>query len=133
MDRIAGGFDPNVGIMALRDGRREIGRVNLPASSRLIPDAELSRTDALLFGRLSDSALLERFAAYLGVEPRFRELLAPAAFFEALESASREFADEAGKEGGKEEGPLVAAARRLSEILSDKDLCDALRNLIMKA
>lgn len=128
-----GGFDPNVGITALRDGGREIGRTNLPASTRILPDAELSRARTLLFGKASDSALMELFSSYLAVEPRFRELLAPDVFFESLESARKGFMADAESGGGTEEGPLAEAARRLAEILSDKELCDMLRNLVMKA
>ncbi|MCC8191018.1 MAG: hypothetical protein LIP77_10370 [Planctomycetes bacterium] len=134
-----GGFDPNLGLTALRDGGQEIGRTNLPASARIIPGAAPSRPGELLFGTLSGSGLQERFAPYLAVEPRFRELLSPDVFFEAMESARQSFTGtdgEGGKDdgdGGTEEGPLVAAARQLEQILLDKTLCDMLRTLLLKA
>ena len=129
-----GGFDPNLGVTALRDGRWEIGKTNLPQGLRLIPESEALRPGTLVFGNTSNSALLDRFSEYLAVELKHRELLSPDVFFETLESAQEQFGREAGGEDGRRgEGPLVEAARRLAEILEDKGLCDMLRNLVVKA
>jgi len=132
-----GGFDPNVGVTPFADGHREIGRANLPASLRVIPDSPAAGPgEALVFGRLSDSALLERFAAYLAPVPRHRELLAPEALFEALERAAGEFGREAGEgdgDGRPREGPMAQAARTLRDLLADRDLCETLRRLVLRA
>ena len=130
-----GGFDPNLGITPFTDGRHEIGRTNLPASMRVIPDsATETGAAALVYGKLSDSTLLERFAAYLAPNIRHRELLAPEVFFEVLAAAARSFEQAAGEQRGQpEEGPLAQAARTLREILADRDLCETLRNLVVRA
>ena len=130
-----GGFDPGLGIMPLAEGRAEIGRSNLPDSpARLIPETLFGAADVPLHGRLTDSALLDRFSSYLAMDVAHRELLAPDAFFEALEKAAESLRREsgAGGDGTPAEGPLVEAARRLLEILSDRGLCDALRRLVVR-
>jgi hypothetical protein len=133
-----GGFDPNIGIAPFMDGHREVGRTNLPVSLRVIPESmarEAERT--LVYGKLSDSALMERFAAYLAPDIRHRELLSPDVFFEALEEAAEAFEQSAGEqpdgEGQPGEGPLAQAARALRELLADRGLCEKLRNLILRA
>lgn len=127
-----GGFDPGVGIQPLADGRGEIGRANLPAPARLIPWSLAERAGTPVYGRLSASALMDRFAPYLALDLKHRELLAPDAFFAALENAAEAFRKEA-DERGEKEGPLVETARRLAEVLADRDLCAMLRNLVLKA
>lgn len=128
-----GGFDPGLGVSPLRDGWSEIGRANLPQSTRIIPESPDGRALAAVYGTLADSGLMERFAPYLALELEHRELLAPDVFFETLEAAEQAFRRESEERGQPEEGPLVQAARRLAEILADRDLCDMLRNLVMKA
>lgn len=128
-----GGFDPGSGISLLRDGGAEIGRANLPPSVRFIPESQVEPADALVYGKLGDSSLLDAFAGYLAPELRHRELLAPDVFFETLEKAADSLRRESGEGEREGEGPLVEAARALAEILADRDLCEMLRNLIMKA
>ena len=130
-----GGFDPSLGIAPFTDGYQEVGRTNLPASLRVIPESAAgTNASALVYGNLSDSALLERFAAYLAPNIRHRELLAPDVFFEALEEAARTFGQAADEQKGQPgEGPLVQAARALRELLADRDLCETLRNLVLRA
>ncbi|MCL2000314.1 MAG: hypothetical protein FWG74_02665 [Planctomycetes bacterium] len=130
-----GGFDPSVGITPFTDGYDEIGRTNLPASMRVIPESTPGTgAAALIYGKLSDSALMERFAAYLAPNIRHRELLAPEVFFEALAEAARAFGQSAGEQPGQPgEGPLAEAARALQQLLADRDLCEMLRNLVLKA
>jgi len=132
-----GGFDPSLGIAPVTDGYHEVGRTNLPASLRVIPESTAGTgadAAALVYGKLSDSALLERFAAYLAPNIRHRELLAPDVFFEALEEAAQAFGQAADEQGGQPgEGPLAQAARALQELLADRDLCEMLRNLVLRA
>lgn len=129
-----GGFDPNIGVQPLVDGRREIGRANLPEGTRLLPESLMDHTGALVYGKLSDSALMEAFAPYLRLDLRHRELLAPDVFFEALEQAARSFGKGAENSDGQPgEGPMAETARALLEILSDRELCEMLRNLVLKA
>jgi len=130
-----GGFDPSLGITPFTDGYHEIGRTNLPASMRVIPESTMGTgATALVYGKLSDSALLERFAAYLAPNIRHRELLAPEVFFETLAAAAKAFEQAAGEQHGQPgEGPLAQAARVLQEILADRDLCEMLRNLVVRA
>jgi hypothetical protein len=133
MDRI-GDFDPKLGISALIQGREEIGRTNLPETARLLPDSLPDRTDALVYGRLTDSALLESFAPYLRLDLRRRELLSPDVFFETLEQAAGSFEREGGERDGQPgEGTLAETARRLREVLADRELCETLRKLVLKA
>ncbi|MDR2390618.1 MAG: hypothetical protein LBE84_02910 [Planctomycetota bacterium] len=133
MDAI-GGFDPRLGVSALIQGREEIGRANLPGAARLLPESLPDRAGALVYGRLTDSALLEGFAPYLRMDLRRRELLSPDVFFETLEQAAGSFEREGeGKDGQPGEGPLAGTARRLREILADRELCEALRKLVLKA
>lgn len=132
MDRIAG-FDPGLGVSPLRDGGEEIGRANLPGSSRVIPESPGEKAaETPIFGRVTDSALLERFAAFLAPGLEHRELLSPDVFFAVLEEALGRW-EEKGSGGDGGEGPLVEAARTLAEVLADKNLCDMLRNMIFKA
>lgn len=128
-----GGFDPSIGVQALVDGRTEIGHANLPGAARLLPGSFIDRPDALVYGKLTDSALLDMFAPYLALELTHRELLAPDVFFEALEQAAKSMQSDAGGGGESGEGPLVEAARALAEILADRELCQMLRNLVLKA
>lgn len=133
MDAI-GGFDPRLGISALIQGREEIGRANLPDAARLLPESLPERADALVYGRLTDSTLLESFASYLKLDLRRRELLSPDVFFETLEQAAGSFEREGGGGSGQPgEGPLAETARRLQEILADRELCETLRKLVLKA
>ena len=63
-----GGFDPGLGILPLSEGRAEIGRANLPETpARLIPETLFGPAGAMIHGRISDSALLERFSPYLAM------------------------------------------------------------------
>lgn len=130
MDRI-GGFDPRVGIMPLSDGRVEIGRGNLPDAQRLLPGEAAPATGGI-YGKMTDSALLERFGSYLSADLRHRELLSPDVFFSTLESAAQDLNEQAVREG-RQDGPLADAVRALAEVLSDRTLCEALRSLIIKA
>lgn len=134
MDRV-GGFDPGVGIYPLGDGREEIGRANLPLTTRVIPESGVSGFEAaLLYGKLTDSSLMERFAASLAPGLDHRELLAPDVFFATLDELAEAWnRRNGGAEGEPGEGPLVAAARALNEILSDKALCDMLRTMVLRA
>lgn len=123
-----GTFDPTLGILGLTDGKAEIGRTNLPGAARLIPESfPDEQVGALVHGRLTDSALLERFDSYLKLDLRNRELLSPDIFFEALEQAAGAFANEA-----KGDGPMAVTAGRLREVLADRELCELLRNLVIK-
>ena len=135
MDKV-GGFNPNIGIAPFLVDH-EIGRANLPASLRVIPESLMRETQAaLVYGRLSDSAMMERFAAYLAPNIRHRELLSPDVFFEALERAAEGFEQSAEGESGEgrpREGPLAKAAQALRELLADRDLCEKLRNLVLRA
>lgn len=128
-----GGFDPNVGVRPLADGRSEIGRTNLPGIERLLPGSYIERPDAMVYGKLTGSALMDAFAPYLAMTLNHRELLAPDVFFEALERAAEAFRRDAESGGNTEEGPMAEAARALQEILADRDLCQMLRNLVLKA
>ena len=127
-----GGFDPSLGVQPLMDGRSEIGRANLPGPARLLPGAYIEIPDAMVHGKLSDSALLDMFAPYLALTLNHRELLAPDVFFEALERAAESFRRESESGGEPEEGPMAEAARALQEILADRDLCRMLTNLVLK-
>jgi hypothetical protein len=128
-----GGFDPGLGVSALIQGREEIGRANLPGAARLLPESLPERGDALVYGRLTDSALLEGFAPYLKMNLRRRELLSPDVLLETLERAADSFEREGGeKDGQPGEGPLAGIARRLREILADRELCETLRKLVLK-
>jgi hypothetical protein len=131
---VIGGFDPGLGVSALIRGREEIGRANLPQPARLLPESLPERAGALIYGRLTDSALLESFAPYLKMDPRFRELLSPDVFFETLERAADSFErDGKGRDGEPPgEGALAGTAKRLREILADRELCEALRKLVLK-
>ena len=132
-----GGFDPLLGITPFRDGYNEVGRANLPASSRVIPESMIGRAGSMaaIYGELTGSSLMERFAAYLAPDIRHRELLAPDVFFEALEQAAGDFERESGEDdqGQPREGPLAKAARELRELLADRDLCEILRKLVLQA
>ena len=134
---LIGGFDPNLGIASVADGYREIGRANLPASLCVIPesmaDPAEGRAAALVHGKLSDSALLERFSAWLAPDIRHRELLAPDVFFEALERTAESFENLSDDQGEPREGPLAQAARALRELLADRELCEMLRHLVLRA
>ncbi len=130
MDRI-GGFDPGVGIVPLHEGASEIGRGNLPEGQRLLP-GDIGSVARDIFGRGSDSSLMERLSAYLSTELTHRELLVPEAFFASLEAAADSFLDRARSDGVKD-GPLVEAARQLATVIGDRELCEALRRLIVKA
>ncbi len=128
-----GGFDPGVGILPLADGRREIGRTNLPAGTKMLPESLPAQTDALVYGKMTDSALLDGFTPYLQFDLKHRELLSPDAFFETLEQAAETFRRQAGEDGNMEEGPMAEAARSLAAILADREMCEMLRNLVLKA
>ncbi len=128
-----GGFDPGLGILPLADGRTEIGRANLPAAARLLPESIFERGDAPIYGKTTDSALLERFSPYLRFDLKNRELLSPDAFFETLERAADSLRRQAGGDGDTGEGPMAEAARALAELLADRELCEMLRNLVLKA
>lgn len=130
MDRI-GGFDPNAGISWRLDGEAEIGHANLPPSMRLLPGEMPEARELLAYGAVGDSSLMERFRSYFAGEPRFRELLAPDAFFEVLESAAAAFAREAAANGND---PVYrAAGERVTAVLDDRGLCEALRKLVLEA
>lgn len=129
MDRL-GGFDPNVGITWRLDGESEIGHANLPPSMKLLPGEFAESVEALAHGRVSDSSLMDRFNAYFDGEPRFRELLSPDAFFEVLENAGQDFANEA---AAGDKPFFQAAAERINAVLGDRELCEALRKLVLEA
>lgn len=153
----AGGFDPDVGILPIREGWREIGRANLPLSTGIIPgsEADAPHPGAWLFGRLSDSAITDQLRRWLTPELRRRELLSPDVFFAELATATEaftraarsrsrdgsgsesgskdEYNAEDGNKDGDEGGPLAAASDELRRILADRELCEALRSLVMQA
>ncbi len=131
MDRV-GGFDPWAGITPLRDGATEIGRGNLPESRRLLPGDVGAAGSGDYLGAGTDSGLMERFGPYLAMEVTHRELLSPDVFFASLEEAAEGFVKQAGQDGVKD-GPLVDAAQKLAEVLGDRALCEALRNLVVRA
>jgi hypothetical protein len=101
----------------------------------MLPDSLNESATTRLFGNLSGSSLLDSFAPFLALELRHRELLSPDVFFESLGEAAAAFRQGAGGEGDGQpkEGPLVEAARVLEEILGNRELCEILRNLVMKA
>lgn len=130
-----GGFDPDVGILPIRDGWREIGRANLPLATGLIPNAEAEapHPGAWLFGRLSDSALADRLRRWLAPELRRRELLTPDVFFAELAAAEEGFARAAQGREKDADDPLAAASGELRRILEDRELCETLRSLVAQA
>lgn len=128
-----GGFDPSLGIAPVADGYYEIGHENLPGMARLIPESESGEIRLGVFGRFAESTLLEGFANYLRPEIHHRELLAPDVFFTVLEDAAQQFAQESEKNDPPGEGPLAATARLLQQILADRNLCEMLRKLVVRA
>lgn len=131
MDK-ADGFDPALGIPGLPDGRREIGRKNFPAAARLLPESSADSRFARIRDRTGGSGLMERFAPYLSLDLQHRELLSPDVFFESLERAAESFQKEREKEEPHLRDSLAAAERTLREALGDKELCEMLRNLVLK-
>lgn len=128
-----GGFDPMVGIQGLADGHAEIGRKNLPGIARLIPESIPPDGFALIYGRITDSTLQEMFAPYMKLDLKHRELLSPDVFFEALEKAAESFEGSSRDRDGKpKEGPMAKTAQVLAEVLADRELCEMLRNLVLK-
>ncbi|MDR1519803.1 MAG: hypothetical protein LBU23_06620 [Planctomycetota bacterium] len=132
MAKIGGGFDPGLGVTRLRDGDQEIGRINLPASRKIIPESALEQATELIYGKLTDSSILERFSGYLSPVPQRRELLSADVFFESLGAAADAMVAEAREKGEGPDGPLGRAAAELAGVLADRELCEMLRNLILK-
>ncbi len=128
-----GGFDPGAGIAPLRDGFREIGRANLPEGLRVLPESTLDAATGLVYDKLTDSSLLSRFSGYLAPELRHRELLAPDVFFEVLESAASCLIDDARANKEGPESPCAVAGLLIGNVLADRELCETLRNLVVKA
>jgi hypothetical protein len=128
-----GGFDPGAGIAPLRDGFQEIGRANLPEALRLLPESTLNAESGLVYDKLTDSSLLARFSGYLAPELRHRELLAPDVFFEVLESAAESLIDDARAKKEGPDSPCAVAGLLVGGVLADRELCETLRNLIVKA
>lgn len=124
-----GAFDPNLGVNPLADGHREIGRANLPVGSGFIPGPVVESGDEPIYGKMTNSTLMENFSTYFAFEPAHRELLAPDAFFSSLGRAAGVLQSEAFESGS---GASVAA-RLLLRVLDDRALCETLRALVLKA